>query len=129
VGLAKNLLFMAYHKKKLPREVRQLIERTKRFEYVTEHYDIEHTELLNKSVDHIEQVEETVLQYNNILRQADKLRDKLNRQTRAAADIHERLLKIVMSLCGRDSIEYQLMGGTRKSNIDYSRKNKQDDKE
>lgn len=120
---------MAYQKKKTPREVRQLRNRLERFEYIVEHYNIENTALLKDGKDHLEKVKETVNRYNQILSQADDLHDELNKQVATARDIHKRLRMTVIGAFGRDSIEYQHIGGVRPSDIDYSRKNKPSDKQ
>ena len=110
----------------MPREIRKLQERIKRFKHVMEVSEIEHTELLEGAIDQVEKVKQTINDYNEILRQADDLRDQIDQQTRIGQDIHERLRMQIIGAFGRDSQEYQLLGGVRKSKINYGPKGDQD---
>ena len=65
-------------------------------------------------------LEEAINSYNNVLADADDLRDQIQELERQANDVSERLLAQVLAKYGRDSLEYQRMGGTRKSEIDYT---------
>jgi polyhydroxyalkanoate synthesis regulator phasin len=65
-------------------------------------------------------LEEAINGYNQTLSDADELRDTIRSLERQANDISERLLSLVGGTYGRDSLEYQRMGGTRKSEIQYT---------
>ena len=86
-------------------------------------------ELIEEGKDHVTNVSETVNRYNEVLSEADALRSKLDEQVQTARDIHERLRMNVIAAYGRDSVEYEQLGGTRPSDIDYSRKNKSDNQQ
>src|SRR5699024_1489626 len=58
--------------------------------------------------------------YNTTLSDADDLRDSIRAMERRANDVSERLMASVIMKYGRDSLEYQRMGGTRKSEIAYT---------
>lgn len=66
------------------------------------------------------ELEEAINSYNNVLADADDLRDQIHELERQANDVSERLLAQVVANYGRDSLEYQRMGGTRKSEIKYT---------
>lgn len=114
---------MAYQKKKIPREVRRLKKRLARFKEIVEQSEMDDPELLQAGLEQVKVVQETINHYNEALRRADELRDSIEKQKRIAQDIHERIRLQVIGLFGRDSLEYQRLGGVRKSEIDYNRKN------
>lgn len=117
--LTLTAIVLGYQKKKMPRTVRRLKQRLKRLEYVIEHSNMEDTRLLEAGRKQVEKVEEQIRHYNDILSQADEARDRLNKLEREAMDIHERILLQVGGLFGRDSMEYEHLGGVRRSNINY----------
>jgi hypothetical protein len=63
------------------------------------------------------ELEESISGYNQSLSDADALRDTISELERQANDVSERLLAMVLANYGRDSVEYQRMGGVRKSEI------------
>lgn len=65
-------------------------------------------------------LEEAINGYNQTLSDADDMRDTIRRLERQANDISDRLLSLVGGTFGKDSLEYQRMGGTRKSEIQYT---------
>lgn len=130
IRIQHNLIpfLLAYIKKKIPRDIRKLRDRLKRFEYIFENYDMNVTAgLLDEGQNHLGKVRETVDRYNEVLHKADILRKQLDEQVHTGRDIHERLRAKVISAFGRDSIEYEQLGGTRPSDIDYSRKNRSEE--
>lgn len=66
------------------------------------------------------ELEEKINSYNKTLADADTLKDQIQELEREANDISERLLAMVVGNYGRDSLEYQRMGGTRKSEIQHT---------
>jgi hypothetical protein len=76
------------------------------------------------NVDELEEfsnsLEATINSYNQTLSDADDLLDTIARLERQANDISDRLLSLVGGTYGKDSLEYQRMGGTRKSEIQYT---------
>ena len=65
-------------------------------------------------------LEEAINSYNQTLSDADDLRDTIRNLEDQANDISDRLLSLVGGSYGKDSLEYQRMGGTRKSEIQYT---------
>ena len=65
-------------------------------------------------------LENAINGYNNTLADADEIRDNIRSLERQANDISDRLLSLVGGSFGKDSLEYQRMGGTRKSEIQYT---------
>lgn len=66
------------------------------------------------------ELETAINGYNQTLSDADELRDTIRTLERKANDISDRLLSLIGGSYGKDSLEYQRMGGTRKSEIQYS---------
>lgn len=65
-------------------------------------------------------LESAINGYNSTLADADEMRDLIRSLERQANDISDRLLSLVGGSYGKDSLEYQRMGGTRKSEIQYT---------
>ena len=65
-------------------------------------------------------LEEAISNYNITLSDADDQRDQIRNLERQANDISDRLLSLVGGTYGKDSLQYQRMGGTRKSEISYT---------
>lgn len=68
----------------------------------------------------VDSLQEKLAAYNNTLATADSLRDELKKLEKKADDISERLYAAIIARFGRDSEQYQRIGGVRKSEIDYS---------
>lgn len=58
--------------------------------------------------------------YNSTLSDADQERDEIRLLERRARDAAERLRAHIIAQYGRDSLEYQRIGGVRKSEIRYT---------
>lgn len=59
--------------------------------------------------------------YNALLKAADEQRDKLEVLERQLDDANERILFLIGGFFGKDSLEYQKVGGTRKSKFNNNR--------
>lgn len=66
------------------------------------------------------ELENSINDYNQTLSDADDMRDMIRNLEHQANDISDRLLSLVGGTYGKDSLEYQRMGGTRKSEIQYT---------
>lgn len=67
-----------------------------------------------------DELESALNSYNSTLSDADQERDEIRLLERRARDATERLRAHVIAQYGRDSFEYQRMGGIRKSEINYT---------
>jgi hypothetical protein len=65
-------------------------------------------------------LDERIDQYNQTLSDADDLLASIRTAEKEAKDASDRLLRLMGGFYGPDSLEYQRLGGTRKSQIDYS---------
>lgn len=65
----------------------------------------------------VEQSQIELNRYNALLSNVDKQRDVLEQYERQLDDANERVFSGIIAQFGRDSIEYEMVGGTRKSNI------------
>lgn len=63
----------------------------------------------------IEKATDSLESYNTILSQADECLDTFENDEAVLKDYHERILLGIGSKFGKDSIEYEKAGGTRKS--------------
>ena len=109
-----------YHKRSISDAQLKLQSRISRLHHVEPDFDLGNgldKATLNAFVDEMSNLLE---EYNIMLASADSLRDVLDTAERKANDVSERLLASVVATYGRDSEQYQQMGGTRKSKIDYS---------
>jgi len=61
---------------------------------------------------------QTLQKYNAALMRADKAKRLFEKKERELADANERVKAGIVSIYGRDSYEYTLLGGVRKSEID-----------
>ena len=61
---------------------------------------------------------QSLQKYNAALMRADHAKRLFEKQERELADANERVKAGIVSLYGRDSYEYTLLGGVRKSEID-----------
>ena len=59
--------------------------------------------------------------YNSYLKRADEQRDILDKLERQLNDANERVLFLIGGFFGKDSLEYQKVGGTRKSKFNNNR--------
>jgi hypothetical protein len=55
--------------------------------------------------------------YNAMLSNVDKKRSMLHKLEKQLDDANERIFSGIIALYGRDSLEYEMVGGTRKSTI------------
>ena len=60
---------------------------------------------------------DAIHRYNAMLANVDKQRRVLQRLERKLNDANERVFTGIATLFGKDSIEYEMIGGTRKSDI------------
>lgn len=120
---------VAYQKKKTPRTVRWLDQRLQRLEYIDKEYGLSDHTLLNAGRMQVKKIEQHIKQYNALLADADELRSRLSKMEKVAQDIHERIRAQVIAEYGHDSIQYELIGGKRRSDVDYRPdvRNKSDD--
>lgn len=65
----------------------------------------------------VEEAQDELHRYNAMLSNADKKRSLLYRLEKQLDDANERVLAGIITQFGRDSDEYEMMGGTRKSDI------------
>lgn len=67
-----------------------------------------------------DELQSTLNSYNSTLSDADQERDEIRLLERRARDAAERLRAHIIAQYGRDSLEYQRIGGVRKSEINYT---------
>ncbi len=72
--------------------------------------------------DEINEVQNTLEQYNTLLAQADATLNKLNDQEKSLGTLAGRMLAGVGVRFGKDSSEYEMAGGTRTSEIKRGKK-------
>ncbi|MFP8487456.1 hypothetical protein ACKGJO_00005 [Gracilimonas sp. Q87] len=65
----------------------------------------------------VEEAQDELHRYNALLSNADKKRSYLRRLEKQLDDANERIFAGIITQFGRDSDEYEMMGGTRKSDI------------
>jgi hypothetical protein len=65
----------------------------------------------------VDEVEELLSSYNTHLSLADELKNNLDSKEKILRDISERMLIGVGAKYGKDSNQYQMAGGTKKSHI------------
>ncbi|MAO66044.1 MAG: hypothetical protein CL666_13700 [Balneola sp.] len=68
-----------------------------------------------------EDTSEVLRKYNSYLKRADEQRDILDKLERQLNDANERVLFLIGGFFGKDSLEYQKVGGTRKSKFNNNR--------
>ncbi|WP_020401552.1 hypothetical protein [Gracilimonas tropica] len=68
-----------------------------------------------------EETSEVLRKYNSYLKRADEQRDILDKLERQLNDANERVLFLIGGFFGKDSLEYQKVGGTRKSKFNNNR--------
>ncbi|MEX0610068.1 MAG: hypothetical protein WD016_09770 [Balneolaceae bacterium] len=72
--------------------------------------------------DLITYAQEELNRYNSMIANLDQQRDKIVRLERELNDANERVFKGIILNYGRDSIEYEMVGGVRKSEAHNSSK-------
>jgi hypothetical protein len=108
---------MSYHKKTTSKPLEKLRFRVDALESVDAEFDFGGGMNAAQLEQFQSELEESINGYNQSLADADALRDTISELERQANDVSERLLAIVLGNYGRDSVEYQRMGGVRKSEI------------
>ena len=65
----------------------------------------------------VQTAQEQLNRYNAMLSDVDNQRSVVRKLEKQLDDANERVFSGIITLYGRDSIEYEMVGGTRKSNI------------
>lgn len=115
-----EVIIMSFQKKTSSEALKKLAFRLESVKTVDPDFDfgngINATELETLKGD----IESALNSYNSTLSDADQERDGIRLLEQRARDAAERLRAHIIAQYGRDSLEYQRIGGVRKSEINYT---------
>lgn len=111
---------MSYSKKTRSRPLSKLKFRHEAAKSVKSDFDFGNGIDVDNLEQFIDELESSINTYNSMLSDADDQRTVIRNLERQANDVSDRLLSLVGGSYGKDSQEYQRIGGVRKSEIDYS---------
>jgi hypothetical protein len=106
---------MGYRKRKSTRVLEQAEVRAAGLAAIDSSIDFGGDRSLNNLNDQINQLQEKINAYNTALTAVDTLRSEIKEREKSLGDLSEQMLIGVAFQYGKDSPEYQMAGGVRKS--------------
>lgn len=108
---------MARLKKRRSRSIETASNRTNALRNIDENIDFGRGLTSNSYQMLFENARDELHRYNAMLSNVDKKRSLLHKLEKQLDDANERIFSGIIALYGRDSLEYEMVGGTRKSTI------------
>lgn len=112
---------MAYRKKQRSRSLETAEFRLNALLNIDETLDFGAGFNVNSYKTLVEEAEAELNRYNALLADADQQRSSVRRLEKQLDDANERVFSGIITQFGRDSDEYEMIGGTRKSDIRNSK--------
>ncbi|MBS1794363.1 MAG: hypothetical protein JSS81_10945 [Acidobacteria bacterium] len=106
---------MARLKKDIPKQVRLAQQRVDGMVSVDERLDLGNGVSVETVKAAIKRVTDGISEYNSLLAEADERSNDIDRDLKALVDLSARILSGTEFKFGRDSNEYEMVGGTRLS--------------